>query len=283
MRFGFVTCVELGLSCMEEIYSVGGELHLAITLKDEVAREKSGRIYLDDFSKKHNIKLLKCNNINDQEIVDTIIQYNIDWLFIIGWSQIAKENILSAPQRGVLGIHPTLLPIGRGRAPIPWPIIKGHKETGVTLFKLDKGVDTGPILQQIALPIVSNETATSLYSKVNNAHCTLIHNVWPKLVSDTIQLTVQDEKNATLWPGRSPEDGEVFKTMTSTQADRLIRGVTKPYPGAYIKHCGVKYIVWSAKFNNEANFEKTFDINDDFLQFKLSDGVLISSNWEVVK
>src|SRR6266496_1733341 len=145
MRFGFVTCVQLGLACMEEIYAAGGCLDLAITLRDELAQTKSGRIYLDKFCEERRIDLVKIKHVNDSQSIGAIKEKGLDWLFIIGWSQIAGPLVLDAPKRGVLGIHPTLLPAGRGRAPIPWAILKGLKQTGVTLFKLDAGIDTGPI------------------------------------------------------------------------------------------------------------------------------------------
>ena len=95
IKVAFVTCVQIGLSCIEEIYKIEGKLDLLITLHDKKAKKKSGRIYLDDFSRQHNIPLVKINNVNDQEVVDTLEAYDIDWLFIIGWSQIAYKNLTS--------------------------------------------------------------------------------------------------------------------------------------------------------------------------------------------
>ena len=77
----------------------------------------------------------------------------------------------------MIGAHPTLLPKGRGRAAIPWAIIKGLDSTGLTFFKMDKGVDTGDILQQIEIPITKDETSNTLYDKVNTAHIDLIENL----------------------------------------------------------------------------------------------------------
>ena len=133
MRFGFVTCVELGLSCMQAIYDAGGHLDLAITLPDDRAVSKSGRVYLDTFCNAHAIPLIKSPNINDETVISAVREHEIDWLFIIGWSQIAHAEILAAPTRGALGMHPTLLPEGRGRAAIPWAILKGLHQTGQTL------------------------------------------------------------------------------------------------------------------------------------------------------
>lgn len=69
MKFGFVTCVQLGLSCIESIYQSGGKLDLLITLHDNKARQKSGRIYLDDISKREGVELLKINHVNDIEVM----------------------------------------------------------------------------------------------------------------------------------------------------------------------------------------------------------------------
>lgn len=269
MKMAFATCVKLGLSCIEEIYKIGGKLDLLITLKDEKAKNKSGRIYLDDFSKKHNIPLLKINNINDHEVIDTLKIYEIDWLFIIGWSQIAKSELLNTPNLGCIGMHPTLLPVGRGRAAVPWAILKGLKETGVTMFKLDEGVDTGPIIGQIKIPIEPKETATTLYKKVDVAHISLISGHWNDIVKDDVKMLIQDESIATYWPGRKPEDGEIYATMTMEEADRMVRAVTKPYPGAFFKDKDKIIRIWSAKTD-----AKKGDI-------KLSDGCLIPINYEI--
>lgn len=221
---------------MEEIYHRGGSLAFVGTLPDDVQRGKSGRIYLDDFSQKHCTPLYKFRNINDPDAVAAVRAANLDWLFIIGWSQIARNEILQSPRRGVLGIHPTLLPEGRGRASIPWAILKGLEKTGVTLFKLDEGVDTGPILAQIEIPIARTETARTLYDKVTTAHQALISAAWPALSEDAVELVPQDESRATLWPGRSPQDGEIYpSTMSVEEIDRHVRALTKPYPGAFVR------------------------------------------------
>lgn len=130
IKVGFVTCVQLGYSCMEAIYEVGGKLDLAISLLDNQAKSKSGRIYLDSFCNSKGIPLLKASHVNNPEVIQSIKDAQLDWLFIIGWSQIASQEVLEAPKRGVLGMHPTLLPTGRGRAAIPWAILKGLSKIG---------------------------------------------------------------------------------------------------------------------------------------------------------
>lgn len=261
IKFGFVTCVQLGFSCMEAIYDLGGKLDLAITLCDDQAPNKSGRVYVDDFCNENKIPLLKSRHINDPIVVDTIKNHQIDWLFIIGWSQIASVNILNAPSKGVLGIHPTMLPVGRGRASIPWAIIKGLDATGITMFKLDEGVDTGPIVDQINIPISSHTDATALYGLVNEAHITLIKKVFPSLKQNSVVLSEQDESLASEWPGRKPEDGLIDLNDSVIVAERLVRALTKPYPGAFFYKDNKKTLVHKARIVSKDN------AIDNFLDF----------------
>lgn len=234
MRSGFVTCVELGLSCIREVHDLGGSFDLFLSLTDEQARGKSGRVYLDEIARASGTPLVKIRHIASEEAIGAIRQAELDWLFIIGWSQIASREVLSAPRLGVIGMHPTLLPEGRGRASIPWAILKGLDRTGVTMFKLDDGIDTGPIIDQVALPIGPAEDATSLYGRIAEAHRTLMRQAWPALQSGAIQLVDQDDERATEWPARTPQDGQIYPTMTIAEVDRLVRATTRPYPGAFV-------------------------------------------------
>ena len=247
VRFGFCTCVQLGLSCMEAIYAAGFKFELALTLDDSRARSKSGRVYLDDICGAHHTPLLKIRHINDESTIAAIRQHRLDWLFIIGWSQIASTAVLDAPLLGVLGIHPTLLPVGRGRAAIPWAILKRLPETGVTLFQLAEGVDTGPIVAQRRIPLDPDSDATWLYQAVNDAHVDLIREVMPKLAAGQLAPTAQDESRATIWPGRKPEDGQIDLDGSVHDAACLVRAITRPYPGAFTHVEGRRITIWKAR------------------------------------
>lgn len=271
MKIAFATCVQLGLSCIEEVHNIGGEFDLFITLKDSLSKKKSGRVYLDEIAEDNDVPLLKINHINDDIVIDTLKEYNIDWLFIIGWSQIANKEVLNAPKKGCIGMHPTLLPEGRGRAAIPWAILKGLPKTGVTMFKLDDGVDTGSVIAQETIELSNDITATTLYKLVNQAHTKLISDNWQDIVNDNMVLVPQDHSKATIWPGRKPEDGEITSEMTMSQADALVRAVTHPYPGSFYinKETNKTYRVWSATIS-----EKNGEI-------KLKDGYLKLLDYEI--
>ena len=284
MRYGFVTCVEIGLSCMRALYETGLRLDLAVTLLDEKASNKSGRVYIDQFCDKNKIPLEKCSHINDQHIIDEILNKDIDWLFIIGWSQIANDAVLEAPKCGVLGMHPTLLPVGRGRAAVPWAIIKGLEKTGVSLFKLDSGVDTGMLGSQYEIMIEPDEDATSLYEKVNDAHYRLMKSTVIKLETGDLEFVTQDESKATEWSGRKPEDGKINLNGSVVDAERLVRGVTHPYPGAFIEMEHEKIIVWKAAIVKQVTVDimawlKTNRVDQPTIRFY--DGFLKLLEWSI--
>ena len=269
MKIAFCTCVQIGKSCIEAVLSAGGHFSLLLTLNDHKSQKKSGRVYLDIIAKDNGIPLYKMNHINDADVAEVLKTYDIDWLFIIGWSQIASIDLLNVPKKGIIGAHPTLLPIGRGRAAVPWAIIKGLEITGVTFFKMDEGVDTGEILDQFEIPVSSDETATTLYNKVNEAHVKLIQQIWPKLIKDEITGLRQEESLATYWERRTPEDGELFNSMSLKEVDKLVRATTRPYPGAFLMvDKSTKLIVWSGSTQPIQNaivihfFDGKYYIND---------------------
>lgn len=265
VRVAFTTCVQLGYSCIEKILDMGGKPDLLITLRDERAREKSGRVYLDKLAQDHRIPLLKIDNINDQAVLDAVKSMKIDWLFVVGWSQIVKPELLSLPHKGCIGMHPTLLPMGRGRAAIPWAIIRGLDKTGVTMFRLDEGVDTGDILGQVEIPLTEHTTATQLYQQVDEAHIALLEKYWHDIKGDCLRVQKQDETRATVWEGRRPEDGQLYHTMTMQEADRMVRAVTHPYPGAFYWEGNKKVVIWSAQMTAEP-CEMGFQLADGYLK-----------------
>lgn len=271
MKIAFCTCVQIGKSCIEAVLGIGGHFDLLLTLHDHKSIKKSGRIFLDEIAENSNTPLFKLNHINDLDVANILDEFEIDWLFIIGWSQIASAELLSIPRMGIIGAHPTLLPVGRGRAAVPWAIINGLDKTGVTFFKMDEGVDTGEILDQFEIPISKNENATSLYDKVNAAHTELIKQIWPKLIDGSLVGIKQDELKATYWEGRKPSDGELKTTMSVQEVEIVVRATTHPYPGAYkVLEDKTKLVVWAGALSPRENA----------VQLHFCDGVYYAIDYE---
>jgi len=131
------------------------------------------------------------------------------------------------------GLHASLLPDYSGGAPLVWAMINGEKKTGITLFQMDEGVDSGPIAGQKEEPIHPDDTIATLYARIEERGLELLRGSLPQIASVTIKLQKQDENKRRVVPQRSPEDGQIDWTMDATYIDRFVRAQTKPYPGAF--------------------------------------------------
>src|SRR6185436_9952923 len=156
-------------------------------------------------------------------------------------------ELLALPGLGFIGMHPTMLPIGRGRAPIPWAIILGLKETGVTWFYVDPGADTGDILIQQSVPVLDTDTSSTLGARTDDVAAELLVKALPLLASDRAPRIKQDESAATVWPRRRPDDGIMDWSRDAGALCRWIRALTHPYPGAFTTLMGRKLWIWSAE------------------------------------
>lgn len=176
--------------------------------------------------------LLRMSNSNTDDAVAAIAALAPDYLFVIGWSQLCGEGMMAITPGKVVGYHPAPLPRLRGRGVIPWTILLGEPITASTIFLIDAGTDSGPILSQRYFHVAPDETAASLYDN----HIAALADMMPPLLTDlaagTVRPKAQDARHATWAARRRPEDGEIDWTGSADAAWRLVRACGAPYPGA---------------------------------------------------
>ena len=249
MKIVFVSSVEDGRYYLEEIMSVkksctGIEAIVGL----DGTPSKSNRADFDDLAEKYGIKLIKTRDINSGETLSEIRNLNPDWIFVFGWSQLLKKDLLSIPKEGCIGTHPTLLPKYRGRAPVPWSIIKGLTKSGLTFFHINEGVDTGDILAQKEFDIDFADTAKDIHGKITRVGRQMIREFIPLLERGNPPRIPQDpQKHIENWPKRTPKDGLIDWDCSTNAIYNLIRAVTHPYPGAFALEKGRKVYIWSAE------------------------------------
>jgi len=170
-------------------------------------------------------------SMGDPGLFDTVAAWKPDAFLVAGWyHMIPRKWRELAP---AYGLHASLLPDYSGGAPLVWAMINGEKKTGITLFQMDDGVDSGPIAGQQEEPIHPDDTIATLYARIEERGLELLRDSLPRIASGTIKLQKQDAKNRRVVPQRSPEDGQIDWTMDATYIDRFVRAQTKPYPGAF--------------------------------------------------
>jgi methionyl-tRNA formyltransferase len=185
-------------------------------------------------------------------IQDEIASLNADLIFAVGLSQLIPSELLRQPRLGCVGFHPSALPKGRGRAPIAWMVLEGGAGAA-TFFQLTEGADDGPIISQEFFNIVDEDDAKSVELKSLAAQRVALNRLLPQLLLDKFKVSQQDEKLASWYGKRAPEDGWINWSDNASNIGRLIRASTAPHPGAYTFYKSVKIIVWAVKLPNECD------------------------------
>jgi len=214
-----------------------------------------------------NIPFIQTQNTNSTNTVEWVKSLKPDYIFCFGWSKILKVEILQICEKGVIGFHPAKLPNNRGKHPLIWALILGLKETASTFFLMDKGVDSGDIISQKNIKIYDNDDAQSLYNKVIDAAKIQILELLPLLKDESYKRIKQDLRKSNIWRKRSFQDGQIDCRMNALEIHNLVRGLSRPYPGAHFDFQGEKFIVWRTElldYKNQENIEpgKVISINN---------------------
>ncbi|MCL2778861.1 MAG: methionyl-tRNA formyltransferase [Polyangiaceae bacterium] len=175
---------------------------------------------------------LQPNKLRTGEFAAWLRAQNVDVALVVAYGRILPKDVLLAPRLGCLNVHASLLPKLRGAAPITWAIVRGERETGITLMQMDEGMDTGDIIEQYPTPITGHETAGELSSRLAamGAQATLA--LLPKYVLGELSATPQSESLATLAPMLKKGDGRIDFGKPAQAVHNHVRGMM-PWPGAF--------------------------------------------------
>jgi methionyl-tRNA formyltransferase len=248
MRTVWVSFDTVGRDCLEAAAEAGAEIVGIVTLPGPVDPSRSGQCRFDDVAERLGAALIETSDINALETLNAIRKLEPELVFVVGWSQLVHDPVIALASEGVYGMHPTLLPRHRGRAPIPWAILSGLARTGVTLFEIvDATADSGAIVGQTVVEIDRDETATTLFDRVAEAHVELIRTHVPLLIAGTAARTAQDSTRASSWPKRVPADGIIDWETRAPYLYDWVRAQTRPYPGAFTFLGEEKVVIWRAR------------------------------------
>jgi methionyl-tRNA formyltransferase len=170
-----------------------------------------------------------------------------DLILSFYFRHLLPPNVLAIPLRGAFNLHGSLLPKYRGRAPINWAIARGEKETGATLHAMTGRADAGEIVDQESVPIGPDDTAIEVQKRVTQAGIRILERRLSGLADGTAPRRPQDEREATTFRRRTPEDGRIDWTRSAEEVHNLVRAVTHPYPGAFTDVFGGRTLVWKTR------------------------------------
>jgi methionyl-tRNA formyltransferase len=179
------------------------------------------------------LPIFQPERIREPEAVRRITELSPDVFVVVAYGQIVPQALLAGPRLGAINLHASLLPRHRGPAPIAWAILSGDRETGVTVMRMDAGVDTGPMLAQERVPIGWDETAPMLEEKLSQVGARLLVRTLEQLERGQVTPVPQPQEGVTHARRLQSEDGKLSPEMPATEIDRRVRALT-PAPGCWI-------------------------------------------------
>lgn len=171
-------------------------------------------------------------SLRGEEPLERLGNWSPDVMVVVAYGHILREPVLELPSWGCINVHASLLPRWRGAAPIQYAIRAGDTQTGVTIMKMDKGLDTGPILSMHKIPIASNETAATLHDKLADLGARMLPSILLEYLSGQIVPRPQPDEGATYAPTLKKENGQIDWTQAAAEIDCQVRAYD-PWPGTF--------------------------------------------------
>ncbi len=244
-RIVFAGSVNTSRTTLAGLIANRANLAGVLELDPAAARNVSGFARLDDLAAAAAVPCVAFQKINEAKVVTAIRNWQPDLLFVVGLSQLVGAELLALPRRGCVGFHPTLLPEGRGRAPIAW-LALGETRGAATFFLMDAGADSGPLLVQEPFEVAANDYASDIEQSIHQAIRRGIDAWLPRLNAGEWQPVPQDHTRATCLGKRAPADGLIDWLYSADEVLRIVRAASRPFPGAYTFAGGNKVLVWRA-------------------------------------
>jgi methionyl-tRNA formyltransferase len=193
------------------------------------------------------LPVLQPVKLKDPVFIDTLKAYDPDILVVVAF-RILPPEVYELPVHGAVNAHASLLPKYRGAAPIHWAVYHGEKETGVTVFQIDRKVDTGKIILQEKIDILEDDTTGKLYDVLKEISADALLKALDMLENDKVVYLPQDDTQATPAPKVRPDTGKLDMTKSGAELLRAVRAFT-PWPGAYVMLNGQRIKIAEAGFD----------------------------------
>jgi methionyl-tRNA formyltransferase len=229
-----------------------------VTLPPELSARHSDFVDLGDAARALGAAVIHTANCNEPDVLDRLRALAPDVILVIGWSQLCGADFRAVAPMGTIGYHPAALPRLRGRGVIPWTILLDEPITAGSLFVIDAGTDSGPILAQHFLHVARDETAQTLYDKHMAALASMLPPLLARLATGDVTATEQDERYATYAARRRAEDAEIDWRADVATIDRLVRACGEPYPGARTRSAGGEVTILAAEPLAQCGHEAAF-------------------------
>ena len=258
MRTVFMGTPDFAVGTLEELMAAGHTVEAVFTQPDKpVGRKKELRpTAVKAAALAHGLSVYQPEKIREPENLALLENLQPEAIIVAAYGQILPRAILELPKYGCLNVHASLLPAYRGAAPIQWAVLNGEKTSGVTIMRMNEGLDTGDILAVKELELDPEETGGSLFDRLSRAGAGLLVETLADLQAARVTPRKQPAESPTPYARMiTKEDGNVDWSRTARQIDCQIRGLN-PWPTAFTSLEGKHLKIWKASVCGTENSGK---------------------------
>ena len=280
MKIVFMGTPDFAAVALKALIDAGHEIVLVVTQPDKEKGRGKG-IAMSDvkiLANEYNLPVYQPVRIKNEEETEYLREYlkehPADVFVVAAFGQILPKAVLDMPPLGCYNIHASLLPKYRGAAPIQWSIIDGDEETGVTIMRMDEGLDTGDIVAVKKIKIENDDTGGKLFDKLAIAGGTLMAETLPLIEAGKVSFTSQNNEKSTYAKMLSKDMGRLDFTKPAKVIERLIRGCD-PWPGTFTLYKGKNLKIYGAVISDKSGEPGTIiDVTKDHFTVACGEGGL---------
>jgi len=279
MKFIYFGSSQFSQAIFKGLYQRGYKADLVVSKPDKPKGRglKVSETKISAFAKSKNIPLIKPQFLSESSVYSQLSSVEADIFIIADYGNIIPVNLLSIPKILPIGVHPSLLPLYRGSAPIEQALLDGREETGITLFKVNERVDAGEIISQCKVSIDCNDDFFMLSEKLAKESVNFIIEAFDKINRSDYSLDPQDESMATLTSKLNKNDGKINWQSSAETIRNLVRA-TLGWPSAYTnyKNQAVKVLRTEAlDATSDDSVGTIIELNKKGIYVATSQGVLL--------
>lgn len=278
MRIIFMGTPDFAVGTLTALIEAGHEIVLAVTQPDKPRGRKQTLVAppVREAAVSHGIPVFQPKRVREPEALEELRKYEPELIVVAAFGQLLPKELLDMPTYGCINVHASLLPKYRGAAPIQRAILNGDAVTGVTIMRMDVGLDTGDMIAKQEVAIAPEDTGGTLFDKLAKAGADLLVRTIPSIADGTAVYTPQDELEATKVGQISKKDGLIDFTRSARSIECQVRGLN-PWPSAYT-YLGNKTLkIWSADVREGMGAEigTVVFLEKDCFGVQTGDGVLV--------
>ena len=256
MRIVFMGTPDFAVGSLQALCESGKHEILAVVTQPDRPKGRGNKLLqtpVKEYALEQGLTVYQPQKVKTTEFVELLHELQPELIVVAAFGQFLSKEILELPKYGCINVHASLLPKYRGAAPIQYAIIKGEKESGVTIMQMDIGMDTGAMLDKVVVPIEENTTMGELHDALREQGATLLLQVIDKIAAGTAVSEPQDDAQATYATLLDRSMEHIDWSKTAQEVHNLIRGFN-PAPSTFTKLPNGKSLkIWGSKMTGKSS------------------------------